>query len=128
MRILLDTHVFLWWITDAQNLSDNARTIIENTDHELYFSVASAWEIGIKVKTGKLDLPENLEQFITENLVQNHIFVLPIQLSHTLAVYHLPLQHRDPFDRILIAQSQVETMPLLTADPWFGRYDVQTIW
>ena len=95
---------------------------------ELFFSAASGWEIAIKSQIGKLRLPENLDQFITEQLYRNNFTVLPIQLSHTLHVHALPLLHRDPFDRILVAQSSVEEMPILTIDPQIAQYNVQTLW
>lgn len=128
MKILLDTHTFLWWIEDDPQLSTVARTMIEDGAHQLFFSAASGWEIAIKSQIGKLRLPENIDQFITEQIYRNNFSVLPIQLSHTLHVHALPLLHRDPFDRILIAQSAIEQMPLLTIDPQIARYDVQTIW
>lgn len=128
MKILLDTHVFLWWIEDNPQLSDVARAAIEDGAHELFFSAASGWEIAIKSQIGKLRLPDNLEQFITEQLFRNNFAVLPIQLSHTLHVHALPLLHRDPFDRILIAQSTIEKMPILTIDSQISQYKVQTIW
>lgn len=128
MQILLDTHAFLWWIEDDPQLSDVARATIEDGAHELFFSAASGWEIAIKSQIGKLHIPDNLEQFITEQLYRNNFAVLPIQLSHTLHVHALPLLHRDPFDRILIAQSTIEEMPILTIDSQISQYKVQTIW
>jgi PIN domain nuclease of toxin-antitoxin system len=128
MRILLDTHVFLWWIDNDPNLSSTAADIIRSRGNELYFSAASGWEIAIKMAIGKLKLPGNLEEFVTEQLALNNIKVIPIQLVHTLGVYRLPLLHRDPFDRLLVAQSQLEQMPLLTADPLITQYSVQTLW
>ncbi len=128
MKILLDTHTFLWWIEDDPQLSDVARATIADGSHELFFSAASGWEIAIKSQIGKLRLPENLDQFITEQLYRNNFTVLPIQLSHTLHVHALPLLHRDPFDRILVAQSSVEEMPILTIDPQIAQYNVQTLW
>lgn len=128
MQILFDTHAFLWWIEDDLQLSDIARAAIEDGENELFFSAASGWEIAIKTQIGKLRLPENLEQFVIEQLHRNDFTVLPIQLSHTLHTYSMALLHRDPFDRILIAQSVIEKMPLLTIDPQISQYDVQTIW
>ena len=128
MQFLLDTHTFLWWIENDPQLSDTARNTIANASNELFFSAASSWEIAIKSQIGKLRVPANLEQFIAEELHNNHFTVLPIQLSHTLYVHTLPLLHRDPFDRILIAQSNVEKMSLLTIDPLIAQYGVQTIW
>ena len=128
MRVLLDTHTFLWWIANNKQLSNTSRNIIGDGQNELFLSVASGWEMAIKARLGKLELPENLEQFIAEQLQQNAIAGLPIQMSHALHVYTLPPLHRDPFDRLLIAQSQLENMPILTIDPQIGRYDVEVIW
>ncbi len=128
MKILLDTHTFLWWITDSPRLSARAREVIRDSNNELFFSAASGWEIAIKAQLGRLQLPDNLEQFIVEQLSLNTILVLPIQLRHALHVYTLPQHHRDPFDRMLVAQSQVENLPILTTDPQIAQYDVETIW
>ncbi len=128
MQILFDTHAFLWWIEDDPQLSDVARAAIEDGANELFFSAASGWEIAIKTQIGKLRLPENLEQFVIGQLHRNDFTVLPIHLSHTLHTYSLPLLHRDPFDRILIAQGVIEQMPLLTIDPQVSQYGVETIW
>lgn len=128
MRVLLDTHVFLWWITDDPQISLAARQIIENTDNILYLSAASGWEIVIKARLGKLDLPDDAPEYVSEQIALNAIQVLPIEMSHVLQVYTLPGHHRDPFDRLLVAQSQVEQLPILTVDPLIARYSVATIW
>src|SRR5687768_11889881 len=122
MRALLDTHTFLWWIDNDPHLSAHAHQIIGDSASELFFSAASGWEIAIQAQLGKLRLPANLEQFVVEQLSLNHITPLTIHLSHTLAVYRLPLLHRDPFDRILVAQSQLENLPILTVDPLISQY------
>lgn len=128
MRILLDTHAFLWWVANDPNLSATAHQTIGNGSNEVFFSAASSWEIAIKAQIGKLMLPANLEQFISSQLAQNNFTVLPIHISHTLGTYRLPMHHRDPFDRILVAQSQLEAIPIVTADPLIAQYGVQTIW
>ena len=128
MRVLLDTHTFLWWITNNEQLSPTACDIIGNSQNELFLSIASGWEMAIKARLGKLELPDNLEQFIAEQLHQNAIAGLPIQMSHALHVYTLPHLHRDPFDRLLIAQCHLENMAILTIDPQISRYDVEVIW
>jgi len=128
MKILLDTHTFLWWITDSPQLSPRVREIIRDARNDLFLSAASGWEMAIKAKLGKLDLPDNLEGFISEQLAINAIHGLPVQMSHALHVYVLPGYHKDPFDRMLIAQAQMEKLPILTADPQLGRYGVETIW
>jgi PIN domain nuclease of toxin-antitoxin system len=128
MKVLLDTHAFLWWITDSPKLSARAREVIQDSNNELFFSAASGWEIAIKAQLGRLQLPDNLEQFILEQLSLNAILVLPIQLRHALRVYTLPQYHRDPFDRILVAQSQIENLPILTTGTQITPYTVETIW
>lgn len=128
MKVLLDTHTFLWWITDSPRLSALAREVIRDSNNELFFSAASGWEIAIKAQLGRLQLPDNLEQFIVDQLSLNTILALPIQLRHALHVYTLPQHHRDPFDRMLVAQSQIENLPILTADSQIAQYDVETVW
>lgn len=128
MKILLDTHTFLWWITDDQRLPDHAREIISNGDNELFLSAASGWEITIKAKIGRLNLPDEPQRFIPEQMKLNFIQSLPIQMSHALHVSTLPDYHRDPFDRLLIAQSQLEGIPILSSDPQIANYQVEVIW
>ena len=107
MRALLDTHTFLWWNIDDPQLSPIARDFIVDRRNELYFSAASAWEIAIKAGRGKLVLPEPPEKYVATRLALHRIHALPIQLSHALRVYELPELHRDPFDRLLVVQSQM---------------------
>lgn len=128
MRVLLDTHTFLWWLDDDSHLSVRARQIIGDGANEIFFSAASGWEIAIKAQIGKLTLPGDLAQFVTEQVALNHFIPLPIHLSYALAVHRLPLLHRDPFDRMLIAQSQLESLSILTVDPLISQYAVQVIW
>ncbi|MGB4690751.1 MAG: type II toxin-antitoxin system VapC family toxin [Atribacterales bacterium] len=128
MKALLDTHVFLWWITDDQRLSSRVREIIADGTNEILFSAASGWEIAIKTRLGRLQLPDDPEIFIPEQLELNAIEVLPVQIGHALHVYQLPSHHRDPFDHLLIAQAQLEKLPILTADPQISRYPVEVIW
>lgn len=128
MRVLLDTHAFLWWNTDDSRLSQVARDVIADGRNEVYLSVASAWEIAIKAARGSLVLPEPPGQYVPSRLQHHHIMPLPVQLEHVLRVYDLPMIHRDPFDRLLIAQSQLEDLLILTADPEIVRYAVSVIW
>ena len=128
MRVLLDTHTFLWWITDDASLSRRAREIIGDGNNVLFLSTASAWEIAIKVDLGILTLPGRPERFIPEQLALNAIDGLPVHLSHALHVYDLPNLHRDPFDRMLVAQSQLEDLPLLSADPRLAQYAIDILW
>lgn len=128
MRALLDTHVFLWWIAGEPQLSPRARKIISTGENKLYLSAASGWEMAIKARLGKLFLPEDLESFISEQLAINAIEPLTILMRHALHVYTLPDFHRDPFDRLLVAQAQLENLPIVTADPQIARYPVEVIW
>jgi len=128
VRALLDTHTLLWWVTNDPQLSQPVREIITNPDNTLYLSVASSWEIIIKYNAGKLPLPEQAPEFIESSLKVNGFESLSIELPHILQIHQLPNYHRDPFDRILIAQSQVENLLLLTIDHQIKRYPVQTFW
>ena len=128
MKALLDTHTFLWWITDDPRLSVEARKIIAEGENELYLSAASGLEIAIKAGLGRLVLPDDPGIFIPEQMAQNAILPLPIRMRHVLHVSHLPDHHRDPFDRLLVAQAQLEDMPILSSDPQIARYPVRIIW
>ncbi len=128
MRALLDTHAFLWWISDDRRLSNRSREIIGDGRNELFFSVASGWEISIKAGLGRLDVPGNLESFIADQLSRNAIWGLPIYLRHALHTRTLPDHHRDPFDRILVSQAVLEEMSLLSADPQIPSYPIEVIW
>jgi PIN domain nuclease of toxin-antitoxin system len=128
MRALLDTHVFLWWITDAPQLPPSIRELIADGGNELFLSAASCWEIAIKAGLGKITLPGHPDRFISDQMVSNAVQALPIEASHALHVFHLPPYHRDPFDRIIIAQAQLESMPIITSDPLFPKYKIKTIW
>ncbi|MBD2459390.1 type II toxin-antitoxin system VapC family toxin [Nostoc sp. FACHB-87] len=128
MRALLDTHTFIWWVIDDNRLSSTARNIIADPGNNLFFSAASAWEIVIKVRLGKLNLPEPPETYIPSRLTINRFESLPIQMNHALQVVNLPALHQDPFDRIITAQSQVEKMPIITVDNKIIQYPVDVIW
>jgi PIN domain nuclease of toxin-antitoxin system len=128
MRILLDTHTFLWGIAEPTRLSPTARKIMEDGNNEILVSAASAWEIAIKTQLGKLRLPARPEAFISEQLLKHRFNSLPVSFSHALHVFALPLLHRDPFDRLLISQSMLEQLPILTADAKVRQYRVKTIW
>ncbi|MBA3610415.1 MAG: type II toxin-antitoxin system VapC family toxin [Rubrobacter sp.] len=128
MRVLLDTHAFLWWISGSPKLSEAARETIADERNDLLFSVVSGWEISIKVGVGKLDLPETPRDFVTGQVLLNDLRVLTVSLDHALRVYDLPNHHRDPFDRLIVAQALSEGVPVLTADPLVARYSVETIW
>jgi len=126
MKVLLDTHTFLWAITDEKRLSPEARRLIASS--ESWWSVVSLWEAIQKVQAGKLSLPLPAGAFLTSELSSNGVRLLPVSVGHVLRVESLPLHHRDPFDRMLIAQSIEEGWPIITADPLFERYAVDVIW
>ena len=128
MKALLDTHAFLWWISDDPRLSGRAREIIADGRNELYFSAASGWEISIKAGLGRLEVPEDLQRFISVQLSRNAFQSLPIYLRHALHTRALPGHHRDPFDRILVSQAILEELPLLSADSQISRYHVEVVW
>jgi len=128
VRILLDTSTFLWWITDSDLLSKRAREVLTNDTNEVWFSAVSGWEIVIKAALGRVQLPEDPEQFLPRQIATNSFEVLPIHLRHTLRVFSLPMVHRDPFDRLLIAQALVEGLTVLSGDAQFAAYPVATVW
>lgn len=128
MKVLLDTHTFLWWNTDDVRLSTRAREVIADGKNEIFVSAASAWEIAIKTKRGALILPDTPETYVASRLRQNRFQALPIQFSHALHVFNLPDYHWDPFDRLLISQSQLENLPLISADAEIRRYEVVVLW
>lgn len=126
MRVLIDTHVFLWGIQDETKLSPRVQSLLPAAD--LWISVASLWEIITKVQMGKLALPSPVGDYLVAKLTANGVSVLPLVLDHVKRLEGIPLHHRDPFDRILIAQSLEEKLPLVTADPVFDRYPIDVIW
>jgi PIN domain nuclease of toxin-antitoxin system len=126
MRVLLDTHTFLWAIADDPRVPSRVRRLIDASD--CCFSVASIWEAIVKVKSGKMSLPLPAGDFLVSQLVASGVQILPITLDHVLRVESLEIHHRDPFDRILMAQSIEDDLPILTTDPFFKKYPVQIIW
>jgi PIN domain nuclease of toxin-antitoxin system len=127
VKILLDTHVWLWMVTEPEKLSKHALRHINRDTEELLLSAASSWEIAIKWTLGKLTLPSSPSEFVAEHLAATKTYPLAIQHNHTLRVAVLPRHHSDPFDRLLIAQAQIERIPILTSDPHFKSYDVDVI-
>jgi PIN domain nuclease of toxin-antitoxin system len=128
MKLLMDTHVFLWMNGDTQKLSENFKTLSRSGEHDFYLSVASAWEMQIKHQLGKLTLPLPTQALIRQNQVENGIQLLPIELSHIAHLAQLPPHHNDPFDRIIIAQAALENMTVVTADQAFSAYPVSVLW
>ena len=127
MKILLDTHVWLWWLTEPERLPKKMREAVENRANQLCFSVASSWEIAIKHAAGKLPLPEEPGDFVPKRLMRDGVKTLAIEHRHALYVSRLPPHHQDPFDRLLIAQGVLEKIPIATVDPKFAKYEVRTI-
>jgi PIN domain nuclease of toxin-antitoxin system len=127
VNVLLDTSSLLWWVADAGRLSDRARWAIQDPANAVFVSVASAWEIAIKSERGRLALPASAERYVPDLLTRFRFDALDIRLPHVLRAGALPAHHRDPFDRLLVAQAQLEDMPIVTADPAIGQYDVETI-
>ena len=128
MRYLLDSHAFLWFVLDDQRISKEARSIIEDSKNKIYFSAASAWEIAIKTKLARLKIKGEFESFIIEQLSTNSFVPLSITISHSLYTERLPQIHKDPFDRIIIAQSKLEDLPLISKDKKIRKYKLAMIW
>ena len=127
-RLLLDTHTFLWWVDDAPELTAAARRVIADVNHECYLSVASCWEMAIKSSLGKLRLARPVERFVSEQITANSFTLLNVELHHTAKVEKLPFYHRDPFDRLLIAQAMTEKLTIVSADSVFSDYGVKVLW
>ena len=128
MRLLLDTHAFIWWDSDPAKLSPRALAMCQDRENELIVSVASAWEMQIIRQLGKLTLAVPLSDIIANQQRTNQIDILPVTLAHVLAIDALPQHHRDPFDRLLVAQATTENASLVTNDPALARYPVTIIW
>ena len=128
MRLLLDTHSFLWMSLDESKLSEAAREIIADLENDLLLSPASYWEIGIKISTGKYLLSESLDSFVGREVERNDLQILPIEPRHAAEVTRLPFHHRDPFDRMLVAQAIVEKVPIISADVQLDAYGIKRIW
>ena len=128
MKLLLDTHTFMWWDSNPAKISERVLTLIRDPDSQVLLSLASLWEIQIKSQLGKLTLRDNLADIVQQQQNENGIVLLPIEFSHILALEQLPLHHRDPFDRLLIAQSRIESAAIATRDELFQRYACQTTW
>lgn len=128
MKLLLDTHVFIWLDTNLNKISPKVLALCENPDNQLYLSVVSAWEIQIKQQIGKLQLQVTLEDMVQTQQTDNNLIVLPIELSHVYALQELPFHHHDPFDRLIIAQASTENLLLVSADSQLSQYDIKIIW
>jgi PIN domain nuclease of toxin-antitoxin system len=125
---LLDTHTMLWFFWDDSRLSEYAKATIEDPENRKFVSIASCWEIAIKAGLGKLELEEPSSSFLLREIARNNFELLPITLEHATSVETLPQHHRDPFDRLLIAQANMEGLTLISADAIFQQYDVKCLW
>ena len=128
MRLLLDTHAFLWWIADAPELSRKARAAIANPRNACHLSLASCWEMAVKTSLGRMRLEGSLDRFVPAQLAANGFVELGIGFRHVARVAALPFHHRDPFDRMLVAQALEEGLAVVSADAVFADYGVRRIW
>ena len=128
MRLLLDTHTFLWFILDDPRLSPAARAMLIDPANELLLSPASYWEIAIKVSLGKYTVPGEFAEFMDAQVRENRLTILPIAIGDVAEVAQLPFHHRDPFDRLLVGQALVEKVPIVSTDPAFDAYGIVRMW
>jgi PIN domain nuclease of toxin-antitoxin system len=128
VRVLLDTHALLWWLVNDRRLPETARAVIRDPDSVVLVSAASGWEIATKHRLGKLPEADEIAGNLPDLVRMGRMQEMPITLAHAMAAGALPGPHRDPFDRMLIAHSRLEGMPVVTNDPVFRKYDVEVIW
>ena len=128
MQVLLDTHTFLWFIGDSPQMSAKAQEVIENAANDVLLSIASPWETSIKVSSGKLALDRPVDAFFVDFMRLHRVTLLPITFAHIARVSVLPFHHRDPFDRMLVAQSLTENIPLVSADATLDAYGIIRLW
>jgi PIN domain nuclease of toxin-antitoxin system len=128
LRLLLDTNVWLWSLWEPERIAPKARETIADLSHEVFLSAVTSWEVAIKMGTGKLTLPEPPGSYIPRRMADQGLRPLPVTHPHALAVFSLPSHHRDPFDRLLVAQASFERMTLVTADRIIGKYPVDILW
>lgn len=127
-KYLLDTHIFIWWIQDNKQLSKKAKKLISDPANEIYISSASIWEMSIKCKLGKLEIKDYSEEFLKKQIIDNSFSFLPISLQHAFRIYELTIFHKDPFDHMLIVQTQIENCAIITKDKLFENYDIKIEW
>ncbi|MBX2819194.1 MAG: type II toxin-antitoxin system VapC family toxin [Rhodothermaceae bacterium] len=128
MKLLLDTHTLLWWQLNPSRLSNLARSEISNPGNDVFISVITAWELQIKSQLGKLDLPHNLPELIHRQRTINGFHLITVQFEHVYELQTLPLHHKDPFDRLLMAQARKENFRFVSDDPEVKKYDVDILW
>jgi PIN domain nuclease of toxin-antitoxin system len=128
VKLLLDTHAFLWWCADSPKLPLRARRAVADQSNQVLISAVSGWEVAIKSRLGRLELPERPTEFMVRMLERHGFGVLPVAMAHALGEHELPEIHHDPFDRLLVSQSQSENAVLVTNDEMIMRYPVETLW
>ena len=128
MKLLLDTHAFLWYALDDTNLSATAEALIDDPANDKFISPAVYWELAIKISVGKYTLVQPYEDFLKRGIDGNGFIILPIEWRHTARLTNMPFHHRDPFDRLMIAQALVEQMSVVSNDAIFDNYGVQRLW
>lgn len=128
MKILLDTHAMLWLVTGHRRLSKKAKSIFLDGGNTLLLSAVSGFEIAVKYSLGKLELSEEPASFIQKRIQANALTVLPLRMEHAGRLASLPFHHRDPFDRLLVAQAMIEQVPILSADRALSAYDIERVW
>jgi PIN domain nuclease of toxin-antitoxin system len=129
VKVLLDSHVFLWWVSDGgRQLTAKVVDLIEDPATEVYVSAVTGFEVASKAARGRLQIPAPADTYVPSRMQRHGFIGLPIDLPHALRAGALPLIHRDPWDRLLVAQAQIEAMPIVTADPVIGQYDVDVVW
>ena len=128
MKLLLDTHTFIWWDSQSSQIPAGMLDLLRNPENSVLLSLVSIWEIQIKAHLGKLELRQPLLDIVQRQERQNGITILPITLAHIVELDQLPWHHKDPFDRLLIAQSRIESATLVSKDQVFGHYDCQRVW
>ena len=128
MKYLLETHALLWIVTDDSRLSTKARRYFLNKNNEIFLSIASIWEMAVKISLNKLKIEQTVGEFCKEHIIGNNIKILDIKLEHVLNLELLKFHHRDPFDRMLVCQCIYEKMPIISKDKIFTKYSVHRIW
>ena len=128
MKLLLDTRAFLWWVEGAPALGRRARAEVSNPDNDVFLSIASCWELAIKISLGRLRLTQSLDRFVPEQLVRNGFELFAVEFRHVVRVADLPFHHRDPFDRLLVAQALQDELAIVSADRVFRKYGVTVVW
>jgi len=130
VRLLLDTHALLWWINPHERMSPRALQVLADGGNEVFISTITPWEVAIKAAIGRFDMPRPLGPFFEREIAANGILVLAVELDHAVAVRELPMfaDHRDPFDRMLVAQARTEGLALVSADRNFDRYGIERVW